>query len=116
MAYQIIASSAIPLGDTELVAVVYDQWLESGELLSGTPTAVEQVTSDLTIANVQRNATTLVIENITRAIDTVVTFLLSDGTVANSPYTIRITVSTTDSRTIVRDDRRSSNRAYVLAR
>lgn len=49
-------------------AVSFAKELDSGELLTGTPTAVEQTTSDLTISNVVVNTSAKVIRGVTTAI------------------------------------------------
>ena len=103
MAIQITASEPIPVGDTETVAVDYSAWLDGAELLSGTPSAVEQTTSDLTITGVTRNTAAVTINNKSVGINRVVLLTVAGGVVANSPYTIRVTVSTDASRTIIRD-------------
>jgi len=97
----------ISVGDTETAAINFTDHLDSGELLTGTPTAVEVTTSDLTIGSVAVNTATYVEAETgdTVAIGAAVQFSVSGGTTANSPYLIRVTVSTDASpaRTFVRD-------------
>ena len=49
-------------------SVSFAKELDSGELLTGTPTAVEQTTSDLTISNVVVSTAELTIKGITTAL------------------------------------------------
>ena len=95
----------ISVGETELVSIDYSRHLDNGELLTGTPTVVEVTTSDLTLANKQVNTVAYVHQYGTAEIGWAVQFSVSGQMVANSPYTIRVTVSTDASivRTFVRD-------------
>jgi len=97
----------ISVGDTETVAVNFTDHLDSGELLTGTPTVVEVTTSDLTLGSKAVNTATYVESQSgdTVAIGAAVQFSVSGGTAANSPYKIRVTCSTdaTPARTFVRD-------------
>lgn len=97
----------ISVGETETVAVNYTAHLDSGESLTGTPTVAEQTTTDLTISNKAVNTATYTEADTgnTVAVGAAVRFSVAGGTVANSPYTIRVTVSTdaTPARTFVRD-------------
>ena len=70
--------------------------LDTGELLTGTPTVVEVTTTDLTLENKIINTTSLTINGDTVAAGQAVQFRISGGT-AGSTYTIRITVGTDSS-------------------
>ena len=107
MAKQLSQRHTVSVGETEVVAVNYTDHLDSGELLTGTPTVAEQTTSDLTLANKAVNTATYLeaVSGDTVAIGAAVQFSALGGTAANSPYTIRVTVTTdaTPARTFVRD-------------
>ena len=97
----------ISVGDIEKVSVNFTDHLDSGESLTGTPTVVEVSTTDLTLASKAVNSATYVeaVTGDTVAIGKAVQFTVTGLTVANSPYTIRVTASTnaTPARTFVRD-------------
>ena len=97
----------ISVGDTEVISVNFTDLLDGSELLTGTPTVVEQTSSDLTIATVQVNTNTYTeaCSGDTVAVGAAVQCKVSGGTVANSPYRIRVTCSSdaTIARTFVRD-------------
>ena len=98
---------AISVGDTEVVSVNYTDHLDAGESLTGTPTVVEVTTTDLTLGSKVVSTSTYVEADSgdTVAVGAAVQFTVAGGLVANSPYTIRITVGTdaTPARTFVRD-------------
>lgn len=68
--------------------------LDSGELLTGTPTAVEQTSSDLTISNVAVNTSALTINEQSVPIGEAVQGKIVGQLAAHSPYTINVTAST----------------------
>lgn len=82
------------VGETNNFSVSFAGVLDSGELLTGVPTAIEQTSSDLTISNVAVNTVALVINDIDVAIGLAVQFKVVGHLVANSPYTVKITVGT----------------------
>ena len=90
--------------EERLVSVSLAGKLDSGELLTGTPTIVEVTTSDLTLANKAVSTAQLTISGRTVAIGQAVQFKVSGGT-AGTTYTIRITVTTdsTPAQTLVLD-------------
>jgi len=61
-------------GDENNYRASFAKELEPGELLTGTPTVVEQTTSDLTISNVKVSTVSLTIKGITTAIGAAVQF------------------------------------------
>jgi hypothetical protein len=67
--------------------------LDSGELLSGTPTVEEVSTSDLTFASVAKNSTTITINDRSVSANQAVQFKVSGG-VSGRTYTIRVTCAT----------------------
>lgn len=79
---------------TRNVAVSFADMLDDSELLTGTPTITEQTTSDLTLSNKVVNTAQLTINSVTVAIGEAVQFNVTGGTVANSPYSIKISVAT----------------------
>ena len=100
----------ISAGDTEIASVDYTDWLDSGESLTGTPTAVEQSSSDLTIADLGDTAdqgtvstTEMTILGNTVAAGAAVSFQVS-GQQAGTTYTVLVTASTdaTPARTAAR--------------
>ena len=92
-------------GETEVVSINYSDVLDSGELLSGTPTVSEVSTSNLTLANKLVNTATYVesFSGETISVGKAVQFTVTTGTAGL--YQIRVTVSTdsTPTRTLVRD-------------
>ncbi len=93
----------ISSGDTEMVSVGYKN-LDSGELLTGTPTIVEVTSTDLTLGNKAVSTAALTIKGESFATGEAVQFSVS-GQSAGTVYRIRITVGTdaTVARTFVRD-------------
>ena len=78
------------------VAVSFANVLDSGELLTGTPTVVEVTTSDLTLGSKAVNTAILTINGISTPVGEAVQFNVSGGT-AEVEYTIKITCSTDSS-------------------
>ena len=89
-------------GETMQVRISFDELLVDSDVLTGTPTAVEVTTSDLTITTVQTNVGTVTILGKTIPIANAVTFLCAGGT-AGTTYTIAITVSTVGSSIFERE-------------
>ncbi len=81
--------------EVRLAAVSFLDKLRSGELLTGTPTAAEVGTSDLTLTNVANNSAALTIDGRAVAIAQAVQFKIVGGT-ASTAYTILVT-ATSDS-------------------
>jgi len=100
----VIGTLNVSVGDVENFEISYADYLDSGELLTGTPTIVEVTTSDLTLANKLVSTASLTILGKTVAIGEAVTFTCS-GFLSGVTYTVRITVSTDagNARTIARD-------------
>lgn len=94
----------ISAGDVDMVAIDCQDWLDSGELLTGTPTIVEVTTTALTLANKAVSTAALTINGRSSAIGQAVQFKVS-GQVAGVTYRIRVTVGTnsTPARTKVFD-------------
>jgi hypothetical protein len=97
-------------GDTEIVSIDYTDWLDAGESLDGTPTAVEVTSTDLTIEDLggtanQATVSTgeLVILGATVAAGAAVSFVVS-GQVHGSSYQVLVTATTdaTPARTVAR--------------
>ena len=74
-------------------SVSFADYLDSGELLTGTPTAAELTSSDLTIASVAVSTTALTINGVSVDIGEAVTFSVSGGT-ADTDYTIIVSCGT----------------------
>ena len=79
--------------ETRAVALGFINKLESGELLTGTPTVAEETTSDLTITNKAVNTATLTISGISHAPGQAVQFLVTGGT-ANTLYSVDVLCGT----------------------
>jgi len=92
----------IAVGETRNVAVSFVDVLDDDELLTGTPTIVEVTTNDLTLTNKTVNTSVLTINGHSVAIGKAIQFKVSGQLVANSPYTIKITVSTNAAQTLVK--------------
>ena len=97
-------------GETENVGIDYTDHLDTGETLSGSLTVVEQTSpTELTLASKQINtAATKEILGRTVAISNAVLFTVSGGSSTGGTnedgfYTIRITVTSSESRVIERD-------------
>lgn len=85
----------ISVGATDAAAVNFTDELDSGELLTGTPTVVEVTTSDLTISNIAVSTSALTILEEASATGTAVQFVVT-GQQVNTVYELLIT-ATTDS-------------------
>jgi len=83
-------------GETMQVRVSFDELLVDSDVLTGTPTAVEVTTTDLTISTVETNDAAVTILGKTIPIANAVMFLCAGGT-AGTTYTMKITVSTVGS-------------------
>ena len=98
-----LGEKPISVGEVEIVSVGFNN-LDSGELLTGTPTIVEVTSSDLTLGNKAVSTAALTIDDVSYAIGEAVQFSVQ-GQSAGTRYRIRITVSTdaTVARTFVQD-------------
>jgi len=83
------------VGATKNVAVSFSGELDSGEKLTGTPTIVEDTTSDLTITNKTVSVETLNINKVDVPIGEAVQCSVSGFVSDNFPYTLNI-VAVTD--------------------
>jgi hypothetical protein len=90
-------------------AVSFHKKLDSGELLTGTPVALEVTTSDLTLSNKSRNSSEMKIYDrnggeLTVAANKVVTFTVAGGSV-NKAYKVKISCATdaTNAQTLYGD-------------
>jgi hypothetical protein len=92
-------------GAARNVAIDFTDKLDTGELLTGTPTITEVTTSDLTLSNKAVSTASLTILGETVAIGKAVQFKVSAGSGLLGQYTVRITVSTdaTPAQTFVDD-------------
>lgn len=94
---------SISTNETRVISVDFKGKLDSGELLTGTPTVAEVNTGDLTITNAQVSTTSLVINDRTVAIGEAVLFTVAaDGSGLNigDEYMIDIICGTDASQTI----------------
>src|SRR5512146_2018090 len=85
----------VKVGEVRNVSVDFTDVLDSGELLTGTPTVSEATTTDLTFANKAVNTAALTINGRAVAIGAAVQFKVSGQLAAGSPYTITVTATTT---------------------
>lgn len=90
----------ISVGDIDTIALDCTDWLDAGELLTGTPTITEVSTSDLTITNKRVSVSDLVIKK--RSVDTgMAVQCLISGQQAGT-YTLLVQVDTTTGRRLKR--------------
>lgn len=75
------------------IAFAFDDVLDSGELLTGTPTILEVTTTDLTITNKTVSTAELTIDDIATPLGEAVQCHITGG-VANTTYEVLITVTT----------------------
>lgn len=95
----------LSVSETEVVSINYSDVLDSGELLTGTPTVTEVSTANLSLANKLVSTATYVesFSGETVAVGKAVQFTVSTSTAGL--YQIRVSVATDSSpaRTLVRD-------------
>lgn len=89
----------ISVGDTDTVSVDLQDYLDSGETFTGTPTVVEITTTDLTLSNKTVNAAAITIQGRAVGIGAAIQFKVS-GQLAGRTYKIQVTGTTTASRTL----------------
>jgi hypothetical protein len=92
----------VSVGDVEKGAVSFANYLDTGETLTGTPLVDEVTTTDLTLGGKAVSSAALTILGESVSAGQAVQFTMS-GQKANTLYTIRVTATTTASRTVVRD-------------
>jgi hypothetical protein len=93
------------VGEVVIAAVnLTDLLVGESDTLTGTPTAVEQTSSDLTITNVVKNSAEYTERETgdTVAANMAVRFTVSGG-LAGTSYTVRVTCTTTNGATLIRD-------------
>lgn len=105
MPYVIEQWGSMSAGEIRNVAIDYTDSLDSGELLTGTPTVTEVGTSDLTIDNKAVSTGSLTILGNTVATGAAVQFRVTATSGLSGVYAIRTTVSTDASpaQTLVAD-------------
>lgn len=81
------------VGETRAFAIGFIDVLDSGELLSGTPTVAEVTTADLTLTQKRVNTATISINGVDHLAGQAVQFLAS-GFVAGRTYEVRATCAT----------------------
>ena len=84
---------AVVVGETRTAHVAYTALLNSGESLTGTPTIVEDGSSDLTITNKAVTTAVQSIDGVDVPAGEAVGFSFS-GQSASTEYTVKITVGT----------------------
>lgn len=85
------------VGSVRNVAVSFANKLDSGELLTGTPTVVDanpNSPEDLTISNIVVNTAVLTINGVSVAVGEAVQCSVSGFVAASFPYTLTVTVGT----------------------
>ncbi len=91
----------LAVGATRNATASFVKSLDSGETITGTPTVVEQTTSDLTLTNKAVNGSAITLENgEVVGVSQGVQFTIKDQVVANSPYLILVTATTSASQVI----------------
>lgn len=95
----------VPVGATRNARVSFKGQLDSGELLTGTPTIVEVGTSDLTITNKALNSGTIQVGSDASVLALqAVTYTMAGMLLATAEYQIKITVSTDAGQVLVAFD------------
>lgn len=89
----------ISQGDTDVGAVDLQDYLDSGETFTGTPTIVEITTTDLTLSNKTVNSSPMVIAGRNVAAGQAIQYRVT-GQLAGKTYKIQITGTTTASRVL----------------
>jgi len=84
----------IAYGETVPVSVSFIDILDSGVLLTGTPTITEVTTTDLTLTHKEVNTSAITINGVSNAIGQAVTFLIAPSVSATGEYTVLITCGT----------------------
>jgi len=100
---------SIPVGSSHNAKVSFKGQLDSGELLTGTPTVVEVNAldvavspSDLTISGKAVNTATIAVNEDTAVLaGQAVVYLVSGQLLTNTPYRIKITATTDGGQTLV---------------
>lgn len=87
-------------GETRNAAREFIGDLLSAEVLSGTPTVVEETTTDLTITNVAVNSAAIIYPSRTVAIGKAVEFTVVGQLAATREYSLLITSTTDASQTV----------------
>jgi len=75
-------------------AVSFAGQLDINEIITGNPIVQEQVTNDLVINNISISLTELIIGNKTVPAGQAVIFSHTSGVVADSPYSVKLTILT----------------------
>lgn len=88
------------VSEVRRVSVDMSALLDSGEALSGTPTVVELVTSDLTLGSKVVTSGAVTINGVSVPAGEAVQFTVEGGT-ADEEYSIRITCGTDASQTVI---------------
>ena len=83
----------LSVGDIDMGAVDFQDWLDGSEVLTGTPTVVEITTAHLTLANKVGNTAAVTIDGRSVAIGKAVQFKVS-GQQSGTTYTIQVTAVT----------------------
>lgn len=102
-------TAGIAIGATRGVLVSFAGQLDSGELLTGTPTITAEVirgrgeVADLTVANIGRNTTAEDVNGETVAIDegVVASITCDAGAILNTMYLLTVTCGTDGDQTLV---------------
>ena len=95
MTHQALEANIIHVlaGEVPNVSVNCTGVLDGAEIITGTPTVLEQETADLTIDNKVTNSSAIVIKGVTVAIGQAIKFRAA-GFVAGRSYRVRLTMTT----------------------
>lgn len=99
MTITLVEFPSISEGDVEALRVFATRYLRGSEIVTGTPTAVEQTSADLTIGTPTLNAATIEYDGITHPIGAVVTVPIQGQLAATGSYSVLVTVATDATRT-----------------
>lgn len=98
MAITLAQRPVISAGDVDIAAIDYTNWLDSGETLTGTPTATEITTTHLTLSSVTVTTAAMTILNNSVSASKAVSFRIS-GQQAGEVYRVRVSAATSQTRT-----------------
>ncbi len=87
-------------GDIDSLRIFDEDFLRGSEVFSGTPTAAEQTSSDLTIGTLTLNGSAIVRDGVSYAANTVISVPVQGQLEATGEYSIKVTASTDATRTI----------------
>lgn len=94
MPIRLTQRALISEGDIDVFSIDGTDYLDAGEVFTGTPTAVEQTTGDLTISDMSVNAASVVIDGATVEIGAAIQGKVLGQLAATRSYDILVTATT----------------------